>query len=329
MPKAINYRPNSIIYFKGDASDRIFVLNSGKVSLNYLDIETGQEMRDLINTGEFFGVKSAMGRYSRDETAVVLQNTTVIAFTVAEFEQVVSKNIRVIMKMLKVFSNQLRRIHNQVQNMLTTDQHADPEDGLFQIGEYYLKNRRHSQAQYAYKRYLTYYPSGKYAVEATERLANSDPSKPKPRESLTLEPAADQPMDSGTGQEGPDPKKKYFDAINLMKDEKHAEALPLFKEIIQDGSDGEYFEKALFEIGRCQFALEQYADCMKTYQALVQKFPQHKDLNAALLYVGRCNEATGDAVRAGKIYEKILSMADKEDPAYRDARRALAKLKGT
>jgi CRP-like cAMP-binding protein len=45
MPKAIAYRANSVIYFMGDNADRIFVLQSGKVSLTYNDIETGQEVR--------------------------------------------------------------------------------------------------------------------------------------------------------------------------------------------------------------------------------------------------------------------------------------------
>jgi len=40
------------------------------------------------------------------------------------------KNTRVVMKMLKVFSNQLRRIHKQVQNLLSSDEQMNPEEGL-------------------------------------------------------------------------------------------------------------------------------------------------------------------------------------------------------
>jgi CRP-like cAMP-binding protein len=75
------YKANSIIFFRGDRSDRIFILKSGQVSLNHTDIETGQEVHDLIKTGEFFGVKSALGRYARDETAQVLTDSTALAFS--------------------------------------------------------------------------------------------------------------------------------------------------------------------------------------------------------------------------------------------------------
>jgi len=148
MPKALNYRSSSVIYFQGDAADKIYILQGGKVSLNYQDIENGQDLHDLVQPGEFFGVKSALGRYPREENALVLQDTAVIAFSVPEFEQLAMTNIRIVMKMLKVFSNQLRRIHKQVSSLMDKEEQQSPEIGLFQVGEYYLKNRQYAQAKY-------------------------------------------------------------------------------------------------------------------------------------------------------------------------------------
>jgi CRP-like cAMP-binding protein/TolA-binding protein len=164
------YKANSIIFFRGDRSDRIFILKSGQVSLNHTDIETGQEVHDLIKTGEFFGVKSALGRYARDETAQVLTDSTALAFTVPEFEQLAMHNPRIVIKMLRVFSNQLRRFHKKVQNLIGSEEQIKPETGLYKIGEYYMKNKRYSQALYAYKRYLTYHPSGKHAEDVTKKI---------------------------------------------------------------------------------------------------------------------------------------------------------------
>ncbi|NJL32642.1 MAG: Crp/Fnr family transcriptional regulator, partial [Chloroflexaceae bacterium] len=121
-PKAMTYKPNSVIYFKGDVSDKIYILKSGRINLQSEDIETGQEVRDYIQTGEFFGVKSALGKYPREENAQVLTDADVVCFSVPEFEQMAAQNTRVIMKMLKVFSNQLRRIHKQVSNLLEKEE---------------------------------------------------------------------------------------------------------------------------------------------------------------------------------------------------------------
>ena len=48
MPKAIQYQANSIIFFTGDGSDNIYVLKTGRVSINSIDLETGQEIHQLV-----------------------------------------------------------------------------------------------------------------------------------------------------------------------------------------------------------------------------------------------------------------------------------------
>ena len=97
-----------------------------------------------------------------------------VAFTVPEFEQLAMKNARIIVKMLKVSSKQLRYVHSQVQNLIGSEEQVKPEQGLYNIGEYYLKNKRYSQALYAFKRYLTYYPSGRYSADVIQKLPQAE-----------------------------------------------------------------------------------------------------------------------------------------------------------
>ena len=108
MPKLISYTKGSLIYFENDKDDRIFVLQKGMVVLTSSDVETGEPVVEYAREGEFFGVKSAFGRFPREETATVVVDSQVIAMSVAEFEQLFSSNKQIIMKMLRVFSNQLR-----------------------------------------------------------------------------------------------------------------------------------------------------------------------------------------------------------------------------
>jgi TolA-binding protein len=342
-PKAVQYRANSIIYFKGDQSDRIFLLNAGKVSLSYVDIETGQEVRDLIKMGEFFGVKSALGRYMREETAIVLQDSAVMVFSVPEFEQVASKNTRIITKMLTVFSNQLRRIHHQVQNLMVSDEQVNPETGLYKIGEYYLKNKRYGQALYAFKRYLVYYPTGTYAAEVTSKIVQAEeflsrygsgvsaPTEPGPDSSATVStsasarPAAEQVPASGETSEV---AQQYYNAVSLVSQEKYLEAFKAFKKILDGGPDPEYTAKAEFEMAKCLFYLKQFDSCIKSFTAIAQKFPKHPELKDALFFVGRSYEEKGDKARAGGLYKKIISMGPEDDAVVRKVKKALRALEG-
>jgi TolA-binding protein len=340
-PKAVQYRANSIIYFKGDQSDRIFLLNAGKVSLSYVDIETGQEVRDLIKMGEFFGVKSALGRYMREETAIVLQDSAVMVFSVPEFEQVASKNTRIVTKMLTVFSNQLRRIHRQVQNLMVSDEQVNPETGLYKIGEYYLKNKRYGQALYSFKRYLVYYPTGTYATEVTSKIVQAEEylsrygsgvaasAAPGPSPSAPSAPgvsprAAAAP--SPTSEETSDLAQQYYNAVSLVSQEKYLEAFKAFKKILDGGPDPEYTAKTEFEMAKCLFYLKQFDSCIKSFTALAQKFPKHPELKDALFFVGRSYEEKGDKQKAGGFYKKIISMGPDDDPVVRKVRKAMRAL---
>jgi TolA-binding protein len=301
-PKAVQYRANSIIYFKGDKDERIYLLNSGKVSLNYIDIETGQELHDLIKMGEFFGVKSGLGRYPREETAVVLQDAGVMAFTPAEFEQLAAKNTRIITKMLKVFSNQLRRIHKQVQTLLVSDAQENPETGLYRIGEYYLKNKRYGQALHAFKRYLVYYPTGAYAGDVTNKIVQAEEfvsrygtggtgGSAAPASRAAPAPAA---VAAGAFDEAPreapskeksaelsDTAQQYYNGVSLVSQGKYVDAHKAFKKILEGGADQEYAAKAEFEMAKCLFHLKQYDACVKSFSGIVQKYPKHPDLREA------------------------------------------------
>jgi len=170
MPKPLQFNTGALIYYAGEEANKIYILQSGKVSLVYTDIESGDNVRSPVQPGEFFGVKSALGRFPREENAIAMApNTIVMSFTVPEFEALAMSNTRIILKMLKVFSNQLRRVHAQVAS-LTKSGGVEPDEGLFALGEKHLKNKRYAHAYYVFNRYLIHYPEGANVKKAEKNL---------------------------------------------------------------------------------------------------------------------------------------------------------------
>ena len=328
MPKPLQYRSGSLIYFQGDPADKVFILQAGRMNLVYQDIETGQDVHDFVQPGEFFGVKSALGRYPREENAVAIQDTTVMAFTVPEFEALAMANTRIIMKMLKVLSNQLRKIHKQVSSLMAKEE-QNPESGLFSVGEYYLKNKRYSQARYIFSRYLTYYPSGRNASQAANNLqqaelalAKSGGTSPGGLGDFAAAESAPAGKETLT-----DTAKAYYDAVSLISQQKYQQAYLAFKKIVDANEDVEYAAKSTFEIGGCLFMLNKYDDCIKYYTMMITKYPKHPDLADALFYMGQSYEKSNRKDQAATFYKKILSMGgDEEDGAHVKARRALKAL---
>lgn len=334
MPKPVRYKANSIVYFKGDMNESVYILKSGSVILKYQDIETGQELQDIISTGEFFGVKSALGKYPREETAFVLKDAEMLQFTVPEFEAVVMQNTRIIMKMLRVFSNQLRRIHKQLSNLISTGEDEDPETGLFNIGTYYQKCGKNVQALYAFRSYLTYYPSGKFVSEANENLqrveilVQNSPGAAAPSPGFTPSGGSSSAAGVSSGGAMSDTAKEYYRGVNLFSQEKFNDALNVFKTVIVSGGDSEFQAKAQFEVGRCLYSLNNFDTCIKHFSAMIQKYPKHPDMLEALFCVGNSYEKKGDSAKAAGFYKKVLSMANEGTPIYKKANRALDGLEG-
>ncbi len=332
-PKSVFYKANSIIYFQGDIGDKVFILNSGKVSLNYEDIETGQEIHDLVKTGEFFGVKSALGRFRREETAVVLADSTVVGFSVPEFEQLVSQHSRVVLKMLKVFSNQLRRIQKQVQNLIHAEEHINPEKGLFSIGEYYLNNKAYDQAIYAFKRYLVYYPSGSQASEAIKNIEIAEGYLNKygqgkgPDTAPQAAPVMAEPRPQST-VELSDTAQTYYKAVSLISQEKYEDAYNEFKTIINSSNDEEYISKSQYEMGRCLYYMKRFDNCIRLFTTWISKYPKHPDLKDALFFIAGSHEAMNNNDRAISIYKKVIAITPDTESLYTKARKALRKLEG-
>jgi len=331
MPKPAQFRSGSLIYFKGDPADKIYILQSGKVSLVYQDIETGADVKDAVQPGEFFGVKSALGRYTREENAMALSDTSVMIFTVPEFEAVAMANSRIIMKMLKVFSNQMRRVHKQVSKVMSKEEQP-PADGLFNIGEFYLKNKRFSHAKHIFSRYLTFYPSGKNAIQAAKNLEIAENALVRYGDGKGPGVSVSSAVPVGTAAPAPTSQKdldkankSYYDAIGLVSQGKYQEAFMTFKVIVDSKVDQEWTAKASFEIGRCLFLMNKYEDSIKFYTNMLTQFPKHPELIETMFIMGQCNEKVGRKDQATAFYKKIISMGGDESTIEK-VKRALSAL---
>jgi TolA-binding protein len=274
------------------------------------------DVKDSVQPGEFFGVKSALGRYPREENAVTLSDTTVMIFTVPEFENVAMANTRIIMKMLKVFSNQMRRVHKQVSKVMAKEEQP-PADGLYNVGEFYLKNKRFSHAKHVFNRYLTFYPSGKNAIQATKNLEIAETALSRYGDGkgpgVSIGSSAPAQAAKPTQEDSDKTEKAYYDAINLVSQGKYQEAFMSFKSIVDANTNPELAAKSSFEIGRCMFLLNKYEESLRYYTNMLTKLPKHPDIKEAMFIMGQCNEKLGRKDQAAAFYRKILSMGGGED----------------
>ena len=178
MPKAMQYTKGSIIYFEGDKDERIFIMQSGSVLLSSTDIESGQAVAEQVKSGEFFGVKSALGHFGREETATALVPTVAVALTIQEFEILFSNNKALIMKMLRVFSNQLRQIHRKTESILNNIT-EDQQSGMLAVAKSFYDDEEYRSACDVYLKFLKRYPNTPRKEEIAKFYTDSKLRKEK------------------------------------------------------------------------------------------------------------------------------------------------------
>ena len=158
MPKVCSYSKGSIIYFSGDRDERIFILQKGCVVVSTVDMESNLPVTEQIKTGEFFGVKSALGHFPREETATVIMDSVCVAMTVQKYESIFASNKTVIMKMLRVFSNQLRAIHKKIESILNKDLSINQESGMLSVAKAFFEDESWRSCADVCMNYLKRYP---------------------------------------------------------------------------------------------------------------------------------------------------------------------------
>ncbi len=310
MPKALQYKPNSVIYFAGDVDDRVFLLQRGRIALTSTDIETGKQITEYIREGEFFGVKSALGHFPREESIMVITDSLCLAFSTPEFEQFVQQNTRIIMKMLKVFSNQLRHIHRQIESLLDSEEQTNPDDGMYSVASCFFNSQQFSAASEVAVRYLRLYPNGKHAMEMKQIAQNRGGADHGFGERTAAErgqPSADSGRRAG-GPVGNDPNLALTLAEGLVGQEKWDEAYKQYHSIIEIG-DSPALGKAYAGAGRCLYEQQEYVRCIQLLSVYIGKDPKTLQLAQILMYMGLCYKAMEQDEKAKAFFGKALSMA--------------------
>ncbi|MCR5290000.1 MAG: Crp/Fnr family transcriptional regulator [Treponema sp.] len=168
MPKVVQYTKGSIIYFTGDKDDRIYILQSGHIVLTSIDIETNAPISEQTAQGEFFGVKSALGHFPRQETATAITDCVIIVMPASEFESIFITNQQIIYKMLRVFSGQLRKVHRKIASLLHTKGEADPQTGMLILAKSFYDDEQYRSCCDVCLKLLLRFPNTPNKAEATK-----------------------------------------------------------------------------------------------------------------------------------------------------------------
>ena len=169
--KVENYLANSFVIVEGKKNaNNFYIIRSGKVRVMKENPVAGEEPFTIFGPGDFFGVVSCMSGHARIETAIALENVSLISVDKEMFGVLIQKNPAVAMKIIRFFSRKLREFDQAITHLTFKNRVEEDPSHLFNIGEYYLKKRVFNYATYAFQKFLQHCPEHPNRDAAIQRL---------------------------------------------------------------------------------------------------------------------------------------------------------------
>lgn len=175
MPKVAQYTKGAVLFFSGDKDDRIFILQSGNVDLKSVDLVTEETRAEHLTAGAFFGVKSALARQPRMETASAVTDVQVVIISVPEFEKTLASKSTTVSAMLYNFTQSLREYQMVLEKLLNNDipLNSPREVGMFGIAQTLFDHERYYSAMNQCEKILRDVPTASNKDDVTALLGQA------------------------------------------------------------------------------------------------------------------------------------------------------------
>ncbi|MEL4307290.1 Crp/Fnr family transcriptional regulator [Joostella sp. CR20] len=138
------YKKEDYIYFENDHSDKIYLIENGKVKIGYYT-EDGREVVKAIHVkGDVFGEKAIIGEEQRDEFAVALSEVSICCLTVETLLSLMKDNQHFSLKIYKFIGLRFKKIERRLSILLFKDVKTRLLEFINELSEQYGAHCEHT-----------------------------------------------------------------------------------------------------------------------------------------------------------------------------------------
>lgn len=117
-----DYNKSDYIYYEEDQSNKVFLIDKGKVKLGYYTEEGQEVVMAILCKGELFGEKAILGEDKRNEFAQSIENNTSICpIAVPTLHDLMRENQTFTLKVYKFISFRIKKLERRLQLLLFKD----------------------------------------------------------------------------------------------------------------------------------------------------------------------------------------------------------------
>lgn len=116
-----HYTKGDIIFETGQVSDRLYIVNSGRMKIFNYSREGKEQILYILNEGDFIGELSLLKKTNFEFNAAALEDTSLCTISKAHFDSIIEKNPHITLKILEALHDRLVKLEMLVQNLNTKD----------------------------------------------------------------------------------------------------------------------------------------------------------------------------------------------------------------
>lgn len=116
------FSKKEFIYLRHDKSDKIYLIEKGKVKLGYYNDEGEEVVNSILTKGEIFGEKAILGEQGRNEFAQCIDNDNIICtVNLKTMHDLMRDNESFSLKIFKIIGFKIKKIERRLELLLYKD----------------------------------------------------------------------------------------------------------------------------------------------------------------------------------------------------------------
>ncbi|GAA4816869.1 Crp/Fnr family transcriptional regulator [Litoribaculum gwangyangense] len=117
-----SYKKQDYIYFEEDSSNKVFLIEKGKVKIGYYNEDGTEVTKAILSRGQLFGEKAILGERKREEFAQSIDSSTRICpISVDTMYDLMRKNETFSFRVYKFIGFKLQKLERQLQLLMFKD----------------------------------------------------------------------------------------------------------------------------------------------------------------------------------------------------------------
>lgn len=129
------YKKGQTIFFEGDVSDKLYIVNIGKIKVFKYSKEGKEQILYVLTNGNFIGELSLLKKSRLKFNAEALEDTIICTLTKEDFDKIIEKNPQITFKILESVHNRIVGLENLVQRLSTKDVESRVIDVLLSLAK--------------------------------------------------------------------------------------------------------------------------------------------------------------------------------------------------